>query len=320
MGYVLLSAGVLAFGLAGCVVQTEKVQGDRGDKGDPGQQGPVGPRGPQGPPGAFGPTPDCPYGYAKLDEETPIVCTSFNGTGTDEIVRVGSGAGTFWIDRYEAALFRATDGSKVNDPPNEPSFPPNGQWLGTFSPVYTESRIGVLPTNNISWFQAAEACRASGKRLPTGEEWLTAARGTADPGASDGEGVGKCNTQSAGPRPTGIATPQANVSCVSAWGAEDMIGNLWEWTSDWYAGMPQTDIDPLAHEWPVGFGDDVTLSVTSWVNTETEDSKRVAGLPAAAIRGGGVTNGTNAGIFAFGLGRAPSASHSLIGFRCLIPR
>src|SRR5689334_8675408 len=71
------------------------------------------------------------------------------------------------------------------------NFPPSGQWtpvLGSSPPspgVYALSIPGVHPSACITWFQAAQACRLSGKRLLTNLEWQDAAAGTPDPGTDN---------------------------------------------------------------------------------------------------------------------------------------
>src|SRR5207245_9976635 len=82
------------------------------------------------------------------------------------------------------------------------------------------------PSANITWFQAEQALANSGKRLPSNAEWQQAAAGTPDQGASPGPQ--DCNVNSSGPVATG-----SRLNCVSAWGANDMVGNLDEWVADW---------------------------------------------------------------------------------------
>src|SRR5207244_1147177 len=94
----------------------------------------------------------------------------------------------FWIDRYEASLWQNPDGTGmqyglVKDDSHNAGFTYNGQWI---KPLYAVSKPGVAPGTWTDWFQANEACALSGKRLPTGQEWFKAARGTIDPGSSAG--------------------------------------------------------------------------------------------------------------------------------------
>ncbi len=100
-----------------------------------------------------------------------------------------------------------------------PGFPLTGNWT---TPAYAVSVAGVLPSTCITWFQAEQACRLSGKRLATNQEWQAAAAGTPDPGAAD-DGATTCATLSPFAALTGERT-----LCVSAWGAHDMVGNAWE--------------------------------------------------------------------------------------------
>jgi formylglycine-generating enzyme required for sulfatase activity len=179
------------------------------------------------------------------------------------------------------------------------NFPGDGQWTpvtGSNPPspgVYAVSIPGVLPSACIAWFQAAQACRLSGKRLLTNLEWQDAAAGTPDPGNTPG--ANDCNTNSGGASDTGSRT-----NCKSSWGIFDMIGNVSEWVADWVA---QTTACP---GWG-GFSDDVMC--LSGAST-TENS------PGVLVRGGGWDSTTTAGVFAVSGGIGPSISGGRVGFRC----
>ncbi len=217
-------------------------------------------------------TPDCPVGYERMGAAGALVlCTH----GNDQVVRVGTDATAFWIDRYEASTWNGRYGTGGRLTGTYP-LPPNGQWTTPAPPMFAASVAGVAPSASITWFQAEEACRASGKRLPTGPEWLTAARGTPDPSPGTG-----CVTGGAPGQATGRGT-----TCRSAWGAEDMVGNLWEWTADWQATVQTTTGLDVQQEWPSGYQGDGTFSVTSAVYGVNTGSGKVTGLPAVLVRGG----------------------------------
>jgi len=262
----------------------------------------------------------CPPGYVKSTappspfNEASVLCTS----GADEVVKVGTGQIAFWIDRYEASVWASPDGTGgpkfATSDDTSPTFPKNGQVL---VPLYALSVAGVLPAASITWFQAAEACEASGKRLPTGREWLRAARGTVDPGSNNGTSNARCHTQSTAVRLTGGGAGASHAtSCMSDWGAEDMIGNLWELTEEWFAGSANNGGGTAP--WPdATYGSDATFNVASSAHNGVS---WVGGMPAVGARGGGTTDQAAAGIFAFSLNDGPSDFVDRVGFRCVIPR
>lgn len=166
--------------------------------------------------------PDCPVGYDHVEATGITLCTK----GEDEVLKVGTGASAFWIDRYEDVLLDAATGLRAPDPARSfPGFPTNGQWGGGVPPVRAESRKGISPSASLSWFQANEACRISGNRLPTGDEWLAAARGTPDPSVGSPGDLGVCLTKAADDSPRKAGVDKADINCASAWGAQDMIHN-----------------------------------------------------------------------------------------------
>ena len=287
-------------------------------------------------------TPDCPVGYERDATDPSFVadmrlCKRFRGAGAtrtllDEVVRVGTGASAFWIDRYEAiaveVLRDGSENTRFGGPDDFGALPRNGQWrtlTQVTSPTFARSVPGVTPARWITWFQAQEACRASGKRLATGEEWLTAAQGTPDPPtAADGMGMnGRCLTAVEGPRATGgRAAVRGAIGCESAWGAQDMIGNVEEWSSEWQAGIAD-DATSLGavHHWPGSsyFGDG-TNGITSYASSGDPVVPRPQGVPVAIARGGAWDQREEAGIFTLEATGAASRPDGDIGFRCVIPR
>lgn len=281
----------------------------------------------------------CPPGYGKEPATGFTICTRSVTLGstalTDAVVKVGDGVAAFWIDQYEATIWDGTGTlrfSSADDSNSGTTFAKNGQssvpWQALSASNATVTTAGA-PARNVTWFQAQAACRAAGKRLPTGEEWLAGARGTFDPGANpDASGTAsptantKCNTSSTGPRAPGKAGSKAlqGSSCVSDWGAEDMIGNVSEITAEWLAGTayPGTQDGQSATAGLSKFGatyqNDGVWGVTGAVLAESGSQA----TPAVATRGGLWGDGALAGVFSVGLNRGPTQWSGALGFRCVV--
>lgn len=263
-------------------------------------------------------SPQCPSGYTlEQGAGDIVVCArSVSGGQADQIVRVGD----FWIDRYEASAWTTADctGALGTSQDNYPAtFPDDGQWT---APVYACSLTGVQPARHLTWFQAQQACAASGKQLCTSAQWQAAVAGTFDPSINPTQV--QCNTSSMQARGTGQAgdIPGFVGACISNWGTEDQIGNLGEWVADWLvAGRPPVDDLDIyeRNPWPASFGDDLTRNVVGVAATLDDP---VGGLPAALVRGGDHMAGDLAGAFALDARWAPSHSDARVGLRCCLAR
>lgn len=272
-------------------------------------------------------SPDCPRGYTKDAKVTDItVCKR----GADEMVKVGE----YWIDRYESSLVDKTGyaGGTCNGAGGKQygaagkddypaGFPDSGDWQPN-STVHACSVKGNMPSGYTTWFQAQQACLLAGKHLCTNEEWQGAAAGTRDPGSNNGALGGPCNTNGSGWRKTGNAgsVPGASASCISRWGAEDMIGNLQEWVSLWTAGSQpwMSTNQESATPWPLayGYGDgkDETWNVNG--RARGAPSGYFNGLPSVAVRGGYYASQDGAGTFNFGLNTGPTHLGGSYATRC----
>ena len=118
---------------------------------------------------------------------------------------------SFYIDKYEASQKDFKDIMNKN-----PSKLFNDEW----------------PADHVKFKDAVTFCALQGKRLPTEAEWEYAARaGTQkeNPYNNDfNDHVWHIANSLRTPNPAKSKKP-------NAWGIHNMLGNVWEWVSDWYS-------------------------------------------------------------------------------------
>jgi len=127
-----------------------------------------------------------------------------------------------------------------------------GFWMGQ-TPVTQEAYQKVMgnnpshfkgaqrPVESVSWNDSNEYCGKVGLRLPTEAEWEYAARaGTIGARYGDLDKIAWYKGNNAGEtKPVRGVQP-------NAWGLYDMLGNVWEWTGDWYGAYDAADAaDPV---------------------------------------------------------------------------
>ena len=120
------------------------------------------------------------------------------------------------------------------------------QWQSVMGDNPSTFKNPLYPVDNVSWddcqrfiWKIQKKHQSSGKlvfRLPTEAEWEYACRaGSTGPYYADLPSIAwyrsdfsRDDPYSEGPHPIGT-------KAVNVWGLHDMIGNVWEWCSDWYA-------------------------------------------------------------------------------------
>lgn len=247
----------------------------------------------------------------SFDTDAPKASFTDTAQCAADAVRVGS----VCVDKYEGSVWQTTDAATIASIQNgqidtlaELSLatqhgatsddygagcPNTGNGCTDF---YAVSVPGVAPSGNLTWFQAAAACRNSGKRLATNQEWQMAALGTPDPGTDNG--TTDCNVSVGGINPT---ITGSRSGCVSDTGAFDMVGNVWEFVADW--GEEAIGCE----QWDSTYGTDNSC----W----GAGGNYAPWWPGAMYRGGSFFDNTGAGVFAVAV-YGPIYSVLDIGFRC----
>jgi len=91
-----------------------------------------------------------------------------------------------------------------------------------------------LPVERVTWQEAKEYCKRTGKHLPTGKEWEKAARAGTSSKYYWGDTFKKnnANCNDCGSKWDGLATAPVRSFPPNAWKLYDMAGNVWEWVDE----------------------------------------------------------------------------------------
>jgi hypothetical protein len=153
------------------------------------------------------------------DKDNDCDGTVDNTTGPNRVIdamtHVQYGAFDFYIDTYEASR---PDAETTN-----------------VSTSRACSNANALPWTNVTFAAAQAACQAAGKVLCTGTEWQAACEGASNTTYPYGDTFesSTCNTESFnGPSDDALVATGSLAGCVSGPGANDLSGNVKEWTDD----------------------------------------------------------------------------------------
>ena len=236
---------------------------------------------------------------------------SSDGPCSSDMVFIPYENGGFCIDKYEAS---PGDSCPFKELKNQQETRINLTSAGCFA----VSEKNKTPWTFLSQSQAREACARSGKRLATNEEWFAASLGTPDNKINDWS---KSDCQLSSNWETQPGETGSGENCFSAYGAFDMVGNVWEWVigevvDGKYKGKDLADS---------GFIDEVDTNGLASLSNKNKANPNFNNdymwlkktKTRGMARGGFWDNKKEGGVYATYLVSQPSFAGAGIGFRCV---
>ena len=164
-----------------------------------------------------------------------------------------------------------------------------------------EQKGNKFPVTGVIWDEADAYCKWAGGRLPSEAEWEYAARGgTTGIRYGDLDAIAWTSANSRN------AVHEVARKKPNAYGLYDMLGNMWEWTADWYGARyydQSPTVDPKGP--PIG---DTLVDKARGANGD---------VPTRTLRGGGWRGFPGVARASYRYWFVPSLRVANIGFRCV---